>query len=180
METTYELHLAGLVRHLPLRRVADHLSVASFVMLGDTELVEACAAELVKLLPEGIDYLVCPEAKAIPLAHAMARLMGINYVVIRKTIKAYMANPMIADVRSITTQGEQHLVMDSSDVLKLSGKRVCIVDDVVATGGSLEAVEKMLAKTNCTVVAKAAPLLEEAGYEGTDLIYLKKHPVFRD
>ncbi|MDY3868257.1 MAG: adenine phosphoribosyltransferase, partial [Pyramidobacter sp.] len=111
---TYELHVAGVVRQLPLRRVAEHLRIASFVMLGDTQLVEACAEELVKRMPQGLDYLVCPEAKAIPLTHAMARILGIDYIVIRKTVKSYMENPIVADVRSITTAAEQHLVMDSS------------------------------------------------------------------
>lgn len=179
-EKTYELRLLGLTRQLPLRRVADHVTVASFVMLGDTELVEACAEELAKRLPEGIDYLVCPEAKAIPLTHAIARRLGIDYIVIRKTVKAYMENPLVADVMSITTAAPQHLVMDSADVQKIYHKKVAIIDDVVSTGGSLRAVENILAKTACTVVAKAAPLLEEGGYDGKDLIYIQRHPVFTD
>ena len=133
-----------------------------------------------KKLPEGIDYLVCPEAKAIPLTHAIARRLGIDYIVIRKTVKAYMDNPLIADVMSITTAAPQHLVMDSADVQKIYHKKVAIIDDVVSTGGSLRAVENILAKTACTVVAKAAPLLEEGGYDGRDLIYIQRHPVFTD
>ena len=135
MEKTYELRIAGLTRQLKLHRVSEHLSIAGFIMLGDTELVEACARELVKKLPQGIDYLVCPEAKAIPLAHAMARIMGIDYIVIRKSVKVYMDDPLIVDVKSITTAARQQLIMDRSDVQKLSGKRVAIVDDVVSTGG---------------------------------------------
>ncbi len=179
-EKTYELHLAGLVRHLPLRRVSDHITVPSFVMLGDTQLVENCADALYEKLPKDADYLVCPEAKAIPLTHALARRLGIDYIVIRKTVKAYMENPIIADVQSITTAVPQQLVMDSSDVQKIYHKRVIIVDDVVSTGGSLKAVENILSKTGCTVIAKAAPLLEDGGYDGKDLIYLQRHPVFRD
>ena len=179
-EKTYELHLAGLVRHLPLRRVSAHITVPSFVMLGDTQLVENCADALYEKLPKDADYLVCPEAKAIPLTHALARRLGIDYIVIRKTVKAYMENPIIADVQSITTAVPQQLVMDSSDVQKIYHKRVIIVDDVVSTGGSLKAVENILSKTGCTVIAKAAPLLEDGGYDGKDLIYLQHHPVFRD
>ena len=180
MEKTYELHLLGLTRQLMLHRISEHLSIAGFIMLGDVELVETCAKALVERLPKDIDYLVCPETKAIPLAHAMARLMGIDYIVIRKSVKAYMDNPIVADVQSITTAGQQHLVMDSSDVKKIWHKRVAIVDDVVSTGGSLKAVETILAKTGCEVVAKATPLLEEAGYESDDLIYIQRLPVFHD
>ncbi len=180
MVRTYELHIAGVTRTLQLHRVSDHLSIAGFIMLGDTELVEACARELVKKLPGNIDYLVCPEAKAIPLTHAMARLMGIDYIVIRKSVKVYMDKPLIADVKSITTAAEQHLVMDSADVERLYHKNVAIVDDVVSTGGSLLAVEEILAKTACTVVAMVAPLLEEGGYDGHGLTWLERLPVFKD
>ena len=180
MNNTYELHIAGLTRQLQMHRVSEHLSIAGFIMLGDTELVEACAKVLVEKLPADVDYLICPEAKAIPLTHAMARLRGIDYIVIRKSVKVYMDNPLIADVKSITTAAPQHLVMDSADVKKIWHKRVAIVDDVVSTGGSLHAVEEILAKTGCTVVAKIAPLLEEGGYDGHDVIYLERLPVFPD
>ena len=130
--------------------------------------------------PAGIDYLVCPEAKAIPLTHAMARRLGLDYIVIRKTVKSYMENPIVADVRSITTTAEQHLVMDSSDVVKIYHKKVAVIDDVVSTGGSIHAVESILAKTGCEIAAKAAPLLEEGGHSGEGIIYLEKLPVFPD
>ena len=66
------------------------------------------------------------------------------------------------------------------DAAKLDGKRVCVVDDVVSTGGSLHSLEAVLAKTGCTVASKVAVLLEEGGYDGKDLIYLEKLPVFKD
>ena len=64
MNETYELHIAGLTRHLQLHRVNEHLQIAGFIMLGDTELVEECAKVLVTKLPADIDYLIC-------LAHFM-------------------------------------------------------------------------------------------------------------
>ncbi|MDY3869040.1 MAG: phosphoribosyltransferase family protein, partial [Pyramidobacter sp.] len=112
--------------------------------------------------------------------HAMARRLGLDYIVIRKTVKSYMENPIVADVRSITTTAEQHLVMDSSDVQKIYRKKVAVIDDVVSTGGSIHAVEEILSKTGCEVAAKAAPLLEEGGHSGEGIIYLEKLPVFPD
>ena len=176
----YDLEVAGCKRKLSILNVTDKLAIAGFIMLGDTELVEECAKALVEKLPKDLDFLVCPEAKAIPLTHAMARIMGIDYIVIRKSVKVYMDNPLIADVKSITTAQQQHLVMDSADVKKLYGKRVAIVDDVVSTGGSLHAVEEILSRTACKVVAKVAPLLEEGGYDGHDVVYLERLPVFPD
>jgi len=152
-------------------------------MLGDTALVEAAAEALVshpEFPRDSIDLLVCPEAKAIPLTHAIAVRLGCNYVVARKNVKSYMQDPLVESVASITTAGKQTLVLDGPDCKALGGKNVCIVDDVVSTGGSLLSLEKLLAKTGCTVVGKAAVLLEEAGYAGTDLVFLARLPIFPD
>lgn len=177
----HRLHVAGLTRVLPVVPVSDSLEIASFVMLGDTELVDACAKAIYEHpdFPRyEIDVLICPEAKAIPLAHALARLTQVNYVVVRKSEKAYMHSPVVERVTSITTSGEQLLVIDGADAAKIRGRNVCIVDDVVSTGGSLKALESLLSKVDCRVVARAAALLEEGGYDGTDLIYLERLPVF--
>jgi len=175
----YELEVAGLKRRLPKVRVADDLVIASFVMLGDTELVERTADELVGRLPgESIEMLVCLEAKGIPLTHAIARRLGVNYVTVRKSVKGYMENPLIEEVKSITTKEKQLLVLDGVDRRKITNKKVCVIDDVVSTGGSMKAVEKLLQKAGALVVCKAAVLLEEGGYDGSDLIYLERLPVF--
>lgn len=177
---TYELTLAGVTRQLPLRRVHEHLRIAAFIMMGDTELVEAVARDLAALMPEGIEYLVAPETKAIPLAHAMARIMGIDYVILRKRAKVYMMNPLKVTVRSITTHGEQELILDGTDAAKIAGKKVAVIDDVISTGGSLRAMDELLAQTDCHVAVKAAALLEEGGYEGGDVVTLGRLPVFPD
>lgn len=180
MHDVYELHLCGLVRSLPKVRVAPDLSIASFVMLGDTELIERCAESLVERLPrQHPDFLVCPEAKGIPLTHAVARRLGLNYIVARKSVKSYMENAQVEEVRSITTAGVQTVVLDGVDAKRLKGKRVAVIDDVVSTGGSLLSLEKLLGKVGCQVLYRAAVLLEEGGFDG-DLIYLDRLPLFRD
>lgn len=182
MSGYYTLELCGLKRELKKIKVAPNLVIASFVMLGDTELVEKSAdAIFEKMKGIGkIDILVCPEAKGIPLTHALAVRFGIDYVVARKSVKGYMKNPIISEVKSITTKEKQIIVIDEIDAAKLNDKLVCIVDDVVSTGGSLLSIESVLKKTGCTVVCKASVLLEEGGYSGEDLIYIQKLPVFSE
>ena len=181
MEEFYTLSVAGLTRKLSKIKISDKLAIASFVMLGDTELVEKTGRALYEhpAFPRfNIDVLVCPEAKAIPLTQVLANLVQVNYIVARKSIKSYMKDPVTEPVSSITTQGEQLLVLNGSDVDKIRGRNVCIVDDVVSTGGSILALERLLLKTGCQVTAKVAVLLEEAGYAEEDLVYLEKLPVF--
>ena len=180
---TYTLNVAGLQRELPKVKINDELAIASFVMFGDTQLIEVCAEAIILHIDfpavNEIDILCSPEAKSIPLVHAVARRLNVDYVIARKSVKGYMSEPMVEKVQSITTIGAQTLVLDKSDVEKLEGKNICIVDDVVSTGGSIIGLENMLKKIECNIICKAAVLLEEAGYDKDDLVYLEKLPIFK-
>ena len=81
------MRIAGLERDLPLCPLTDTLTIGAFVIFGDVELTCACARDLLKIAPE-FDYMVAPEAKAIPLIHEMARQSGRNdYFLVRKAPK---------------------------------------------------------------------------------------------
>lgn len=178
-QKTYLLSVCGLKRELPVVQVGDNLWIASFVMLGDVELVNVCAANLAARLTEfDIDLIVGPEAKVVPLLQALATFLGHKrYVVCRKSVKAYMQDALAMEVTSITTKGTQTLVLDGPDVERIRGKRVAIVDDVVSTGGSLVGVEALLAQAAAEIVCRAAVLKEGDFYSG-NLIYLEDLPVF--
>ena len=157
---TYEMDIAGLKRDLPLCKVTDDLYIGAFVMFGDVELTVHCAAELLKLTPE-YDYLIAPEAKAIPLVYEMARQSGADkYFVARKKAKAYMSSVFQVHVKSITTQGVQTLVLDQTDAELIHGKRIVIVDDVISTGESLRAMEELVNEAGGIIVGKMAVLAE--------------------
>ena len=178
MEKTYRLEVAGLVRNLPIIPISDTLCIASFVILGDTGVVKAAAPELVKRLP-GVDVIVTAEAKGIPLVHEMAHLLGMErYYVARKSTKAYMADPVVDEVNSITTTEKQMLCMDGKDAQAISGKRVAIVDDVISTGESLEALERLVTAAGGIVTARAAILAEGDAALRDDIIFLEELPLF--
>lgn len=173
----YKMTIAGLERNLPICKVNDKLDIAGFVIFGDVEMTVAAAGELIKKCPE-FDAIVAPEAKAIPLAHEMARQSDKPYYICRKGAKLYMQSPVSVNVRSITTDKEQTLFLDSLEGEKLTGKRVVILDDVISTGESLLAVEKLLEKFDTNVVAKAAILAEGDAAKRDDIIFLEELPLF--
>ncbi len=174
----YELNVAGVSRSLPIMQVAPDLAIASFVILGDSEIVVKAAPLLAEKL-QGIDYIITAEAKGIPLAHEISRLLDLPYyIVARKTVKPYMDNPIVDEVVSITTQKTQQLCLDGKDALLVKGKKVAIVDDVISTGKSLQAIENLLEKTGATVVAKAAILAEGDAAKRDDIIFLEELPLF--
>ena len=171
--------LLGIKRKLPFVRVKGRLSLASFVVISDTELVQAAAPELVKRLPE-VDLLMTAEAKGIILAYEMSRLMGMkDFIVARKSYKPYMQNALSHTLNSVTTQKQQTLWLDGHDAERIKGKRIALIDDVFATGESLAAIEALATAAGAKVVARAAILAELESVGRPDLIYLKEHFVFR-
>lgn len=152
------------------------VSVALLNLLGDTTLTEAAADELVKLIPAGTDCLVTPEVKAVPLAHAMSVRTGLPYVVARKTEKPYMIDPVSRTVLSITTGKPQLLVLDGTDIERLRGSNVAIVDDVVSTGGTLDGLKDLLVQVGAHVVATLVVFTEGEGR--SDVISLGHLPLF--
>lgn len=177
---TYTIEVAGIKRELPVVKIDDNLSIASFVILGDTELVQAAAPELIKKMPE-VDFLVTAEAKGIPLVYEMSRLLGMKkYIVVRKSIKSYMESPILDEVVSITTRKKQLLALDEKDASDVKGKRVAIVDDVISTGESVAAIERLVEAAGGKVLAKIAILAEGEAAERKDIRFLKSLPVFKE
>ncbi len=174
---TYTLNVAGLTRELTLCPVDETLDIAAFIMFSDVELTVACTTELLKKCGE-FDVILTAETKGIPLAYEAARQSGKNYVVARKSVKVYMTDPISVKVNSITTAHEQTLYLSQEDIALLKGKRVLILDDVISTGESLVAIERLAETAGAIISAKAAVLAEGAAADRDDIIFLEKLPVF--
>lgn len=174
----HRMTIAGVERDLPICKVTDDLYIGAFVIFGDVELTGACAAALLERAPE-YDYLLTAEAKGIPLIHEMARQSGRNkYMLARKGPKLYMRDILDVAVRSITTAKEQHLYLDGNDAALMKGKRILIVDDVISTGESLHALEKLVEAAGGIVCGRMAILAEGDAQHREDLIYLEDLPLF--
>lgn len=171
----YSVRVGKLERQLQIVNVGN-VSVALLNLLGDTELTEEAAAELARLMPAGIETLITPEVKAVPLAHALSRITGVPYVVARKTEKPYMVGAVKRTVLSITTGRPQELVIDGADIGRVKGRKVAIVDDVVSTGGTLEGLRELLEEVGGEVVATLVVFTE--GDEREDVIALGHLPLF--
>lgn len=175
---TYTLHVAGLTGELPIIKLSYDLSIASFVILGDTEIVRKTAPIIAKKLPE-VDLIVTAEAKGIPLAYEISKVLNLNeYVVARKSVKAYMEESIEVEVNSITTTNSQKLYLNNRDAKKIKGKRIALVDDVISTGQSLKALERLVEKAGGKVLAKAAILAEGDAKDRKDIIFLEALPTF--
>ena len=177
---SYTVEIAGLVRQFPLFEVAPGVRIAVFNMLGDTYVVKASAAALAERLKDiPADVLLTAEAKSIPLIYEMSALMGLPYVVLRKSYKSYMGDVISAETVSITTGAPQTLYLDEKDRDFIRGKRVIVVDDVISTGSTLHGMEKLVLKAGGQV-AQIAAIFTEGDDDWSRVVALANLPIFRD
>jgi adenine phosphoribosyltransferase len=176
---THSVEVAGLKRDLRLFEIKPGLKIAILNILGDTELVQACAKEMAnKLKDTEYDALVTAEAKSIPLAYALSVETKKPYVVLRKSYKPYMGNALTAETLSITTGQPQTLILDEKDRELIKGGKVVIVDDVISTGSTLQGIRMILEKAGATVVAEAAIFTEGDRAQWSNIISLGHLPLF--
>jgi orotate phosphoribosyltransferase len=132
-----------------------------YLFESDPELLHAIAAASVALVPPGIDALAGLELGGIPLATMMSQLTSLPTRFVRKQAKTY-------GTCRLAEGGE------------LEGLRLCIVEDVVTSGGAildaaveLRAAGAVLGPVVC-VIDRESGGAEKLAAEGLDL-----HPLFR-
>jgi adenine phosphoribosyltransferase len=171
----YNLNICGLSRKLPIVAINPKIKIASFNLLGDGELVEKIADELIKKLKSfDFDYLVGPEVKVVPLLQSLAiKLKKPRFVILRKNIMGYMTNPLYS-------KNQNRLVLNGPDVELIKNNKVFIIDDVVSTGQTIQSLIETVNMTKAQVVGVASVLKQ--GEEPVTLkcpfIYLQKLPYF--
>ena len=72
----------------------------------------------------------------------------------------------------------QHLYLSEEEVEQIRGRRVLIADDVISTGESLSAVQKLIEEAGGNVVGRAAVLAEGDAAQRNDIIFLEPLPLF--
>lgn len=177
----YPIDIAGVHRELRLFQIKPGLRIAILNILGDTELVEACAKALAEKL-QAFEYevIVTAESKSIPLAYALSAITHKPFIVLRKSYKPYMGDAIQAETLSITTGKPQTLYLDEKDRDLIQGKRVVVVDDVISTGSTLQGMRLLLDRAGAVVTVEAAILTEGERAKWRDIVSLGHLPVFSD
>jgi adenine phosphoribosyltransferase len=178
---TYPVDIAGIHRELPLFEIKPGLKIAILNILGDTELVQACAQALAqKIECSTYDIIVTAETKSIPLAYALSLAARKPYLILRKSYKPYMGDALQAETLSITTGQPQTLFLDEKDRILVKGKKVLILDDVISTGSTLQGMRLIMQRAGAQVIAEAAIFTEGERAKWQDIISLGHLPVFSD
>ncbi len=82
------------------------------------EILAQIAKQMIPLIPEGTEVLAGLEMGGIPLATAISLATGLPCVFVRKAAKNYGTEKF-------------------AEGFDISGKRVCIIEDVITTGGQV-------------------------------------------
>ncbi len=178
MKEFYTVDICGRKEDLPVLRLESGPKIAFFNLHGNTELTEFCGRELAAKIGDRADVLLTAESKGLQLTHCVARNLGHPfYAVARKSKKLYMQDGISVEVKSITTKEKQRMYLSAHDAELMRGKRVAVVDDVVSTGGSIEALTELVKMAGGTLALKAAVLAEGDAKYRKDVIVLGDIPL---
>ena len=84
-----------------------------------------------------------------------------RYLEIRKSRKPFMTEPVGVTVQSITTTHRQEMWVGKEKYLPFVGKRLCFLDDVVSTGGTIDAMLELAGKIGVRISVIACILAEK-------------------
>ena len=161
-------------RDLPTIQAGKAERVPLVEFIGDSEFTNAAAQEMLALIPEGTDILLTVVTNALPLTHELSDRSGIPYVCARKKRRTYMQSPLIQDVPSMTLGVHETLWLDGPHAERLSGKKVAIVQDVVASGGTARALTRFVERMGGSVSGYMAAF--RRGEPDLELCYLQDLP----
>ncbi|MFC7067606.1 phosphoribosyltransferase family protein [Brucella rhizosphaerae] len=119
-----------------------------------------------KLAPLKPDVIVGAATLGIPVAIEVSRALGLDdYVILQKSPKIHLGDALVQTISSITSKGEQRLLLDRQAIPLLEGKRVVVVDDVVASGSSLKGSVELVRKAGGEVVGIGVILTEAKDWQ---------------
>ncbi len=143
------VRIAGLLRDVPDFPQPGILFKDISPLLADGPAFDAVIHGLAAAAPGPVDIVAGIEARGFLIAGALARQLGCGLVPVRKAGKL----PPPTRRRSYDLEYGSAEIEIPDGVL--GGKRILLVDDVLATGGTLRAAAELLAEAGATVDAMA-------------------------
>ena len=166
--------VGDVTRELPTVRVGSVGRVPLVEFIGDSEFTKAVAEAMLPLIPPGTEVLLTVVTNALPLAHELSDRSGLPYVCVRKKRRTYMQDPLIQDVPSMTLGTAETLWLDGPHAARLRGRRVAVVQDVIASGGTAQALARLVGRAGGTLSGSLAAFKQ--GDTSLPVAYLQELP----
>lgn len=161
--SSYTVDIAGLDVELPLVPVSDTLAISLLIDVdrGVRFLDHVGKSLASRLADRKPDIVVGTATLGIPVAIEVSRHLGLDrYVILQKSPKVHLKDALVEQVQSIASVGVQRLLLDRKAIPLLAGRRVVVVDDVVATGSSLAASISLVRHTGAEIIGVGVILTE--------------------
>jgi len=155
---------------LPIMAINDELAIALLVMVDmGVKFGERVGKGLAAVLaPHTPDIVVSAATLGIPVAIEVTRALGLDhYVIAQKAPKFYLRDALTQSVHSIVSHDAQKLMLDRRSLPLVQGKRVAIVDDVVATASSMAALCALVRQAGGNIVKIGVVLTEARRWQTT-------------
>lgn len=110
--------------------------------LTDKDDFKAILDEMTSKVPANVDYIIAPESRGYIFGTAMAVALGLGFVPIRKPGK--LPDDLVLTVEYEKEYGKDKLCLPKNE--NYEGKNFYFVDDVLATGGTLNAAKELVKK----------------------------------
>lgn len=115
---------------------------------GLSSIIKAFQAKFAEISIDNIDYIIGIESRGFILGAPLAMALGCGFVPVRKPKKLPSA---VFRVEYALEYGTDTLEIHQDAIA--AGKRVIIIDDVIATGGTAAATAKLVEQTGAELVA---------------------------
>lgn len=165
----YPVQIGSQRVELPIVPIAPGVAISLLMTIDwGVGFMARAGAELAEQVADVRPDIVATAATlGIPVAIEVTRALGLDdYLVLQKTPKIHLKDALTEPLSSITTDAAQVLRLDRARVPSVAGKRVVLVDDVVATGGSMAACLRLLRAAGADVVAIGVLLVEGHAWRG--------------
>lgn len=114
----------------------------------------AAVTDALARIAAGADVVAGIDARGFLLAGAVGGRLGVGALAVRKGGK--LPPPVLSEAYQL--EYGQAVLEIPADGIALAGRRVVILDDVLATGGTLAATQRLLCRAGAEVVAAAVVL----------------------
>ncbi|HWC82361.1 MAG TPA: adenine phosphoribosyltransferase [Pseudonocardiaceae bacterium] len=154
----------GLIREIPDFPAPGVLFRDLGPVFADAEAFRTLIGGVADTLDASVDVLVAVEARGFLLGAAVAQAAGLGVVPVRKPGKT----PLVAHRADYALEyGTASLELPAG--LLVAGQRVAIIDDVLATGGTVAAAGRLVASAGATV-AGVSVVIELAALGGRTVL----------
>ena len=142
-------------------------------LLEDPKAFKRAVDEMANLVQaEGAQVLAALDSRGFFFAGAIAYKLGIPLILIRKPHKL---PPPVSKIEYTLEYGSAAFELE--DKAKINGKDVFIIDDIIATGGTIIAASKLLKQAGASSISACA-LIDLPALKGKELIIKKNVKVY--